>query len=304
MKKQQRVADLALAEPGDDWVPISVAPFFYAGSYYLSTLDQWRSHLEDLLPLILGNVAFTLSVSEDRVASIKALDCELEVHPWSGAFWLATCDNEDLPSVLVFGPPDVFFSKLETRSVPRAFSKAIALHSELAARLVSHMQLQWSRAVQSGSARIMARASSPLTPFTPVTPDQWRYFRLDELPPRGEHSPVWCAPMLDEDYPEARQLTAIGPTGEKLFSLHAAPGARGELSRSPIDAERRCADWLLDLLAKHPDRRPDSRKKLASQALAKFNGLTERGFDRALQRAYEISENRTWQLPGRPKKSS
>jgi hypothetical protein len=302
MGKQHRKADVALAEPGDDWIPMRLAPFFYAAGYF-ATVNQWESHLDYVLPRLVGKVEFTLSVSEDRVASIIALECKLELHAWSGTLWLESCDDEDRPSVLVFGPPDDFFEKLESRSIPKAFSRSVDFHSKLAWDLLYDMQTNWSRAVRSGFARIMARPLSPLNEFTMLTLDQWTYFKLDEVPRRAERVTPWYALEPDEDSSQVGQLSATGTAGERVFSLYVAPGIHGKPRRSQISAEARCTDWLIALMGKHGEERPAPRTKLAVQARKMFPGLAVRGFDRAMRRAVDHTQNHSWQRPGRPKKS-
>jgi hypothetical protein len=108
-------------------------------------------------------------------------------------------------------------------------------------------------------------------------------------------------------------MTATGPDGLKLFSIHVALGADrplppgAELSPVSIDpreeAEKKCQQWLLELLRQFPDRAPMPRQQLIQEAQSQFPKLSERGVVRALNRAQEQEGNRNWSNPGRRPKS-
>jgi hypothetical protein len=179
MRRQPQTANVVFEKPKNDWVPLAVAPYFYADAY-LSTPHQWQTYLENLLRALADDVDFGLSISEDRVAAIKALGCQLELSPRSGELWLETCDHEDFPAVRVYGSADVFFPKLDSRTIPQGFAKPIAFHRDLAHRLLSHMHLRLARAIRGGAALLMCRPLSPLNPFAVIYPDQWVHFHVDK----------------------------------------------------------------------------------------------------------------------------
>ena len=62
--------------------------------------------------------------------------------------------------------------------------------------------------------------------------------------------------------------------------------------------EAECQRWLLDLIQRHPDRKPGTKADLFKTARKNFPGLTERAFERIWSRYAPAS----WKTPGAPHK--
>jgi hypothetical protein len=147
---------------------------------------------------------------------------------------------------------------------------------------------------------IAARKNSAAAPFERIT---WNEFRQCELHYRDNG----IYPSDNDMTP----MTATGPGGLKLFSIHVALGADRALPPGPElapgstdhrkEAEKECQQWLLEIMREFPDRHEKRLPALMSMAQSTFPGLTQNGFRRALLLARSQSGNSKWPGAGRPK---
>jgi hypothetical protein len=183
--------------------------------------------------------------------------------------------------------------------------------------VLTSLRRDFGEVLSRGSAHVVARKNTVLAPFERVAWDQWQYFKLDEPEPtapawESQHyewvepaSPAvrWCDPRNcgwgTQGY---RPSTATGPNGEKLYSIHVAPGMEGTESGAPSPDEK-CIRWLMELMTVFPKRSPKPRAALTQEAVAMFPGLSERGFGRALFEAQRETGNFNWSSPGAPRKT-
>jgi hypothetical protein len=142
---------------------------------------------------------------------------------------------------------------------------------------------------------IVARKNSASAPFERIT---WNEFRQCEL---------HC--VDNNIYPsdnDMTPMTATGPGGLKLFSIHVAlgldrplpPGLERteELAASPRE---KCQRWLQRLMTEYPDRSPECLPKLAEEAQQMFPKLSERAFYDCLSSVQQQTGNRNWSKGGR-----
>jgi hypothetical protein len=148
---------------------------------------------------------------------------------------------------------------------------------------------------------IVARKNSASAPFERIT---WNEFRQCEL-----HIVDNGIRPSDND---TTPMTAIGPGGLKLFSIHVALGADRGLppgvggaaeSNERDDAEAKCLQLLQGLLQQYPNRPPNPIPTLRRELQKNIPGLTERGFRRCLSDAQKLTGNWEWSRPGAPRKS-
>jgi hypothetical protein len=173
-------------------------------------------------------------------------------------------------------------------------------HRQLLKRLFWSWERNFAEAIKSGAAYIMARKGSVLAPFERITWNQWQYFQVSPVPRKQKK---WGDPAIPDwsrhDVPE----TAFGPTDERLYEIHIAPGVnRSDRSREN-DPEERCLRWLGELIHDYPKRPPKPRDALAQEALSKFPALTKNGFFRCFVLVQEQAKNQSWSQPGRFPKS-
>jgi len=73
---------------------------------------------------------------------------------------------------------------------------------------------------------------------------------------------------------------------------------------SKTTIERACCDWLVDLMRRSPDVRPEIQDFYWREAQMKWpKGLSGRGFERAWAKAIEEANAPEWSAVGRPRKS-
>jgi hypothetical protein len=96
---------------------------------------------------------------------------------------------------------------------------------------------------------------------------------------------------------------AIGPGGERLYSIYAAPGIR-IVEKGVSEPEGKCRRWLLEELQRFPKKPPKPLEDLMQMACELFPGLSGRGFYRCLNWAQERTRNLNWSKGGRWSKTS
>jgi hypothetical protein len=177
--------------------------------------------------------------------------------------------------------PQNFKTEYEKLRVKPAFASAAELLSGLAFELAREFR-QLNFAIQLGEAELMARAGSPLNPFTRIYPDQWRYFNLLE----GEDD------------------TAEGPHGERLYSLYIVPADKKRVRKrgsTKAQSQTGCTQWLKHLMEASPNC-PTAKEDLRTRAMDRWSDLSARAFERAWARAIDMTKAEEWSRPGpRPK---
>jgi hypothetical protein len=73
--------------------------------------------------------------------------------------------------------------------------------------------------------------------------------------------------------------------------------------KSRANAERECQRWLEDEMRKSPDQRLQTFSAFMSDAMGRFNGLSQRAFRRAWDNAIVQASASAWQKAGAPRKS-
>jgi hypothetical protein len=69
-------------------------------------------------------------------------------------------------------------------------------------------------------------------------------------------------------------------------------------------AQTRCQEYLVTEMNRSPDRAPKLKRELLADCLAHFQGLSERGFERAWANAIKVTGAVGWSKAGRRRKSS
>jgi hypothetical protein len=179
--------------------------------------------------------------------------------------------------------------------------KPLRWHKALLTWLFSYFGSNLRRALKSGAAHVMARKNSVFAHFEHITWDQWQFFVLNDAPndkPKW-HNPYWLREHRDW------QISATGPGGERLYSIHIAPGVAsvGEDSGSAGE-QQKCIHWLLKLMRQFPDKRPLSREQLYQEAVRMFPGMSKRAFKTCVSVALTQEPNRKWRSAGRLRKSA
>jgi hypothetical protein len=176
-------------------------------------------------------------------------------------------------------------------------------HRWLLKGLFQTWRASFERAAILGVVQIVARKNSVLAPFERISLNQWQYFKVDDEPPRAAQLrlPLRSSQLRWGDpHGFSPGWTATGPAGEKLYSIHIAPGVpiAGGRNRKH-DPEEGCLHWLLKLIEDYPKRPPMPRDLLAKEAVAKFPGLTLNGFFRCFAHTQLLAQNQNWSRPGR-----
>jgi hypothetical protein len=266
--------------------------------------------------------SFKSSTNEDEKphAYITAMDVQTQIWPGSVFVtpWHETHNIINLGEWLIGGTSNEILSDQEWNEALRIPSEhededgfvvgyeeisrdqkiAAEWHRQLLKRLFWSWERNFAQALESGAAHIMARKGSVLAPFERITWNQWQYFRLEQLAPPQEK---WGDPKLRSWERDDLPSTACGPTDERLYEIHIAPGVnKGDRSRKN-DPEKKCLQWLVELIHDYPDRQPKRRDLLAQEAVSKFPRLTLNRFLRCWTLAQEQTQNHNWSQAGRLK---
>ena len=214
--------------------------------------------------------------------------------------------------ILVGGDPDDLLSDEVWKEFLPGQKSAARWLKYVLREVLNSLREDFREALITGSAHIMARESTVLAPFERVAPDQWQYFKLDEP---GAAVTSWEMQYSDFIKPDPLILpwfdprkcgwelsTATGPSGEKLYAIHVAPGVH-RIESGPTTPEEKCTQWLVESMTAFPERSPKPRAALLEQALSMFPGLSKRGFDRCFSSAQRQTRNFNWSSPGAPPKS-
>jgi hypothetical protein len=314
-------------EPKPDWVLLCKAPFYCFSGRYIPSAREWGDGLHANLKEITESErwaesgldrkwSFGSPTKEEPHAWITAMD--ITTHIWPGTVWVMPADKiMRLDQWNIFGTSDEMLSDQEWNAglLDQAWNKEDPLFHEIfrdlktAAewhrKLLRHLFSSWERnfalAIESGAAHIMARKSSVLAPFERITWNQWQYFQVSPVPPKKGK---WGDPAKPDWSRHDLISTAFGPTDERLYEIHIAPG----VSRSKSDDRNRspeelCLEWLTELIRHYPDRPPKRRDLLGQEAISKFPGLSFHGFLRCFAQVRVQTQNQNWGRPGRFPKS-
>ena len=291
-------------EPQPDWVPIDRAMYFCSSSTFDTSAEKCKDALVGLVQEIFSTGRIThdeygVGIEADGITTWIQLRGTIEVLP-SNLF-----DNsreEPDWDVIIRGTRGMAQS-LEPQEWDRRLPPKDRIAAEWHRFLLTVLYHAWRHhflnAIRSGAARIMARTSI-LAPFKMIAWDQWQFFRL--LDPIEQKLDYWDVHQ-PSDAVNLQPATAISPSGERLFSIYVAPGQPIRQGSEPPDQEMKCQQWLVELMREFPQRSPKPLKQLGEEAVAKFPGLSERGFIfRCFPRAQEQAGNKNWSRRGAPKK--
>jgi hypothetical protein len=314
-------------EPKADWFPLAWAVFRYNSYGYIRSVDKWAENLG----LKVKRFARSSWARDDGSTPEYSFGFDKHWEAWVEAEGLRTWFSANLANVYthrgdghgiddpaVVGDPDEYLSSKNWKKFPPQQSAAAKFHRSLVKAVLSSLRRDFGKALNGGSAHIMARKNTVLAPFERVAWDQWHYFKLDErepIPPAWEQQQYeWVEPVSPplrwfdprncgwEPTFWHRPNTATGPNGEKLYSIHVAPGVDRAESGEP-SPEEKCIQWLMELMTAFPERPPKVRSDLIEQGKSMFPGLTERGFAHSLFSARRQTGRLKWMTSGRRPKS-
>ena len=292
-------------QPQPDWVPIERALFYFSGNTFSTSeeecADSLFALLEDLTSDDWPRKAWPpddrpVVLREGNSVGFRTKEASTWISPFNGLVHMfedhSTSDQTRADwSFSVYGSRGLEQHLIEVKKKKKMSPRdtAVLKHRPVIFDVYHQWQTNFSTALMFGTARIMARPSV-LAPFQAIAWDQWRHFNL--RPQQYEWQEHEMMRMPDK---------AVAQTGETLFSVYVAPGAR--LSQGGESEEAgKCQRWLVESMREFPDRPPKPIPQLREEAIAKFPGLTERGFDIRYKFAQAESGNSNWSRPGRPKK--
>jgi len=294
-----------LQSPRPTWLPLQRAYLHYRSGSYLYTPEEWQTRaeavIEDFAEADGGEHPRQYDigpVGKDRALAVSASGVRLTIAPQTGRFALfsADADDPDYEEILrLEGDESEFLDRCRAYRGPSHLEEVIDWLQRLVEHLVAEQRDALAEAVACGAAHVMARKHDVHAGFERVMPDQLAYFYMEA----GESETAlrrW-QPLLPSD--SERSATAFGPGGEKLFSIHIAPGtvmAAGE------SAAEKWKKWIKDRDAENPSGLPFSKDELWARAQKDFrkNGpISKRGFDFLLK----LHQPDHWKSPGRPRKT-
>ena len=167
-------------------------------------------------------------------------------------------------------------------------------HRVLLGDLLPRLTTNFAYAVESGAVRIMARPRSVLAPFERIAWDQWQFFALENEPPETVKQFDWRPGLVvSTDLPS----TAVGPDGERIYSIHVAPGEFATQS-----AEEKCLHQLRLFIRNNPDRCPIPVGELIDKFTLECPKMTKKAIRYCVFRAIEETGHNEWLRRGRFKK--
>jgi hypothetical protein len=288
-------------EPQVDWAPLWQAPYFCTVDGYITSPEGWK---RTLLAEVQQHTSkyphrpewsFSSNSAETEI-TISAMGITTNISP--GRIYLHSGEKY---VALESWHTDKILQDSGWVLIPANEQKAARWHRLMLGHLFSFWHSNFVRAVRSGTAHIMARKNSALAAFERITWDQWQFFSLDpEEHFRGRSEPeIWYDPR-EPHYSHHVVHSATGPAGERLYAIYVAPGLE---TKKSLTAEKKCQQWLVELLREYPERPPYPLSRLTEDAVSKFPRLSKRGFQRAYFSAQIETGNRSWSRPGAPSKS-
>jgi hypothetical protein len=308
-----------------DWIPLRLAPFYFTRNGRVYSAEKWAedviqvvrhyARLPDVLPKgweELPNAIGWLDAPKEWNILIRAGGITTSISPeWfvihSGnrldytSFIIGGCATEILTGLFDAKPrPPKSYGRSEW--LP-SHQESLTWHAGVLRYLFSYWRKNLERELKSGAAHAMARKNTVFAPFERVTWDQWQLFAVDACAPKDKpkyHDPY----LLTELHRARRPMSATGPAGEKLYSIHIAPGVAsvGEQSDGNgggASEQQKCVHWLLQLMRQFPDRRTMSREQLYQEAVRMFPTMSKRSFKACVSVALLQEPNSNWRSAGR-----
>jgi hypothetical protein len=237
-------APLVINDPEADWMPLVEAFSRCFRSGYARTAGQWaealRAHVEyeawRLVEDCTPEFSLPQNPQDDPCVTISGMGLELHISPG----YITLARNKPRYRSLIAGRTETILKERKWKDIPSVDRLAAKWHRQLISSLVICWDMNFWQALYSGTLHIMARKNTVLAPFERIAFDQWQYFRLDEEPAEKERIVEYPLTSFGTEW----RSTATGPAGEKLYSIHVAPGV-GD-SRE-LGSEEKCVRWLVGL---------------------------------------------------------
>lgn len=286
--------------PQLDWVPLSRAYLYYRTDGYLHSVQDWHRYVGEMVEAYAEEEREAFHVrpaDQHREINIEALYLVLTISPETGNFALTPKvvhedEIEDLP--LPEGEAANFLEACRRYRGPRHWEFGVDWHSRLVDYLVKQQARYLATAIRSGAAHVWARKRDVLAPFERIMPDQLYHF-TPSLAVSG--MPNDSGQPTEAVLPPREPLIALkGPADERLFSVYVAPGERFSEQGKAIE---QCVQWVRELVAANPDKRPYTKAVFVRIAREKFGNMSERAVLRILGQYQPAS----WSRPGAPTKS-
>jgi hypothetical protein len=208
---------------------------------------------------------------------------------------LITVRADDCAAMSVFGwSPEMLQHQDWEDFTSSRWEMGAAWHREFIKSFLYRVHSNFRDHVLSGKVQLFARFRSPFAPFERIFPDQWNFMKL-EPPEREKRDSLWWCDPKQEDWDPRRPLSARGPGGERIYSIHVAPG---EERFGSLQAKEKCRQALLALVRQYPKRQPKSMSLIYKEFALRFN-LSERGVKSILSDVLEHEQNNAWSEPGR-----
>lgn len=287
-----------LDEPAADWVPLRLAPFYCSDDGFVSNsswIEAVTTEIKKILEVMGGEdhpLEQPPTITSDRDGSRRvSVDSIGITTSWYCDGSIVVYPNSEPESWAIGGlNVKALLDRDNWLCIAQHQRKAADWHYRLIGLLFSICHERFQTMFRSGAIHMMARKGCVFSPFERVTWDQWQVFKLDEESPKNS---VW-----HERLP-GTPASATAPDGAHLYSIYLAAGVSAE--QSALTPEEKCTQWVLGFLREFIDRPPDPLHILSARAVAKFEGLSERGFVRSYRHAQVLSGNYNWSTPGRPR---
>ena len=133
-----------------------------------------------------------------------------------------------------------------------AWQAALVWHTKFLAQFDEGRRRGLRLAIRSGAAQVWAKRDVFANP-EPVPGDVWELFHLDASAPANGR--MWSDPRVKVLHSKTEFDSATGPAGERLFSIHIAPG-QPQVSVKQEDGcdteANRIFRWMFDYVANQP----------------------------------------------------
>jgi hypothetical protein len=184
----------------------------------------------------------------------------------------------------LYGLPEEFFTNINLAG--QSLIPAADLLVELSSQFWTEMQYRFHCAIVAGDAQLYARKESILRPFTFVSPDQYLSLKI-QLPEQ-------------EDNLTFGETNALGPRGEKIWSLYVRPVVR---QRSKKNQEKQeVLRWIVTTMEETKDRRL-LKAEFLIEARKKWPELSGRVFESLWSHAKSVVPETRYGTAGARSKS-
>jgi hypothetical protein len=302
---------VTLSEARADWAPLWKAPFFFLSDGRMHTAMSWPDAFsEDVRKLTSERPEWSVTTLGDGHVLIHAMGICTDMAPGFIAVsattggWLLSNWRGDLAGIPDWAPASdkdraLLHSNWHAnflnipdwdRDIPASDEEGAFFHKVMITELLGRLTSNFANAIKSGTARLMARRSSVFAPFEHIAWDQWQYFALG-----------------NEDEEEIRDFmsrlpaAAVTLAGERIYSIHVAPGDHRDES-----TEEKCLRRLKQFIRDNPDRCPVPAEDLAKEMASEFSGLSKKTIRYCIARAAAAeagnrAKGKEWLRRGRPK---